>query len=46
MESLQAAVEQLRQNASPRLVLEVLMLDMPETGGEANPVNRLAEKYG
>jgi len=28
--SIQAAVEQLRQNASPRLVLEVMMLDMPQ----------------
>jgi DNA polymerase-3 subunit delta' len=27
--SIQAAREQLRQNANPRLVLEVLMLDMP-----------------
>jgi DNA polymerase-3 subunit delta' len=27
--SIQAAKEQLRQNANPRLVLEVLMLDMP-----------------
>ena len=26
---IQAAGEQLRQNASPRLVLEVLMLNMP-----------------
>jgi len=30
--SIQAAGEQLRQNANPRLVLEVLMLDMPVRG--------------
>lgn len=29
IESLRAAAEQLRQNANPRLVLEVLMLDIP-----------------
>ena len=32
IQSIQMAVEQLRQNASPRLVLEVLMLDMPKMG--------------
>jgi len=31
VQSIQAAGEQLRRNASPRLALEVLMLDMPET---------------
>ena len=31
--SLQAAGEQLRQNANPRLVLEVLMLDIPRREG-------------
>jgi DNA polymerase-3 subunit delta' len=36
--SIQAAGEQLRQNANPRLVLEVLMLDMPgkERRGDAS----------
>ena len=29
IKSLQSAAEQLRQNANPRLVLEVLMLDIP-----------------
>ncbi|MFQ6122631.1 MAG: ATP-binding protein [Dehalococcoidales bacterium] len=33
--SIQAAGEQLRQNANPRLVLEVLMLDMPEKEGRS-----------
>ncbi len=32
IDSLRAAGVQLRQNANPRLVLEVLMLDMPESG--------------
>lgn len=32
--SIQSAGEQLRQNANPRLVLEVLMLDMPEAESE------------
>jgi DNA polymerase-3 subunit delta' len=32
---IRAAQEQLRQNANPRLVLEVLMLDMPRRKGEA-----------
>ncbi|MFC2070990.1 ATP-binding protein, partial [Chloroflexota bacterium] len=31
IKNIQAAGEQLRQNASPRLVLEVVMLDIPET---------------
>jgi DNA polymerase-3 subunit delta' len=31
--SIQAAGEQLRQNANPRLVLEVLMLSIPERSG-------------
>ncbi|MEE8194228.1 MAG: hypothetical protein V3T73_01845, partial [Dehalococcoidales bacterium] len=31
---IRAAQEQLRQNANPRLVLEVLMLDMPRRKGE------------
>jgi DNA polymerase-3 subunit delta' len=33
--SLQAAREQLRQNANPRLVLEVLMLNMPRKEGHS-----------
>ncbi len=33
--SIQAAGEQLRQNANPRLVLEVLMLDMPRKEGHS-----------
>ncbi len=32
--SIQAATEQLRQNANPRLVLEVMMLDIPRRSGE------------
>jgi DNA polymerase-3 subunit delta' len=41
--SIQAAKEQLRQNANPRLVLEVLMLDMPgkEGRGEKNLATRV-----
>ena len=35
IQSLQAAGVQLRQNASPRLVLEVLMLDIPEVGNQS-----------
>ena len=48
IESLRAAAEQLRQNANPRLVLEVLMLDMPrkEGGGEENLATQLLVKYG
>jgi DNA polymerase-3 subunit delta' len=34
MKDIQATEEQLRQNASPRLVLEVLMLNMPGRGRE------------
>ncbi len=36
--SIQAAGEQLRQNANPRLVLEVLMLDIPVRVGKAPTV--------
>jgi DNA polymerase-3 subunit delta' len=32
VDSIQAAEEQLKQNANPRLVLEVLMLSIPEGG--------------
>jgi DNA polymerase-3 subunit delta' len=36
IDSLQSAAEQLRQNANPRLALEVLMLDIPKKkGGKA-----------
>lgn len=35
VDSIRAAGLQLRQNANPRLVLEVLMLDMPAEGGKA-----------
>ncbi|MFC1994810.1 ATP-binding protein [Chloroflexota bacterium] len=47
-ESLRTAGEQLRQNANPRLALEVLMLDMPrkEGGSEENLATNLAVKYG
>ena len=34
--SIQAAKEQLRQNANPRLVLEVLMLNIPRRGSSLN----------
>jgi DNA polymerase-3 subunit delta' len=34
--SIQAAAEQLRQNANPRLVLEVLMLSIPERRAAVN----------
>ena len=46
--SIQAAGEQLRQNANPRLVLEVLMLDMPGKEGrsEKNLAARLSVKNG
>ena len=48
IESIRKAREQLVQNANPRLVLEVLMLDMPrkEGGGERNLADRLSIKYG
>ena len=48
IESIRMAKEQLAQNANPRLVLEVLMLDMPrkEEGGERNLADRLSIKYG
>jgi len=39
IKSIQAAGEQLAQNANPRLVLEVLMLDMP--GKERRGVNNI-----
>ena len=48
IEGIQAAGEQLRQNANPRLVLEVLMLDMPrkERGSGGNLTTPLSVKYG
>ena len=36
--SIQAAGEQLRQNANPQLVLEVLMLNMPRKEGVTTPL--------
>ena len=48
IDSIQAAGEQLRQNANPRLVLEVLMLDMPGKEGRSrgNLATRLSVNYG
>jgi DNA polymerase-3 subunit delta' len=48
IESIQAAAEQLRQNANTRLALEVLMLDIPgkENGSEENLATQLSVKYG
>ena len=43
--SIQAASEQLRQNANPRLVLEVLMLDIPRREGRSEQ-SVTALKYG
>ena len=45
IESIRAAAEQLRQNANPRLVLEVLMLYIPEKEGEED-ATPLSVKYG
>ena len=45
IDSIQAAGEQLRQNANPRLVLEVLMLDIPRKEGRSEQ-NVTALKYG
>ena len=39
IDNIRAAGEQLRRNANPRLVLEVLMLDMPEKEGEASEIS-------
>ena len=46
--SIRAAGEQLKQNANPRLVLEVLMLDIPEAErhGERSPTAQFEVKYG
>ena len=48
IKSIQEAKEQLRQNANPRLVLEVLMLDMPGKEGrrKENLTARLSLKNG
>ncbi|MFC1941980.1 DNA polymerase III subunit delta' C-terminal domain-containing protein, partial [Chloroflexota bacterium] len=45
---LRAAMEQLRQNANPRLVLEVLMLDIPgkDRGGDFNLATKVTVNYG
>jgi DNA polymerase-3 subunit delta' len=45
IESLRAAAAQLRQNVNPRLALEVLMLDIPETEG-GKDTKRLSVNYG
>jgi DNA polymerase-3 subunit delta' len=45
--SIQAAKEQLRQNANPQLVLEVLMLNIPERKhNQRIPGAQLGAKYG
>jgi len=46
--SILAAGEQLTQNANPRLVLEVLMLSIPEAEkhGEGSPATQVEVKYG
>ncbi len=46
--SIRATGDQLRQNANPRLVLEVLMLSIPETGrhSERNPAAQFEVHYG
>jgi len=46
IESIRAAAEQLRQNANPRLVLEVLMLDIPVKEGGEDLATRFSVKYG
>jgi len=48
IKSIQAAAEHLRQNANPRLALEVLMLDIPvkEGGGEENLATQFSVKHG
>ncbi|OGO24167.1 MAG: hypothetical protein A2144_14695 [Chloroflexi bacterium RBG_16_50_9] len=45
LEGLRAAQAQLRQNVNPRLVLEVLMLDIPEKEEEGE-LARLVVKHG
>lgn len=46
IESIRAAWEQLRQNANPRLALEVLMLEIPEKEGGEDLATRLSVNYG
>jgi DNA polymerase-3 subunit delta' len=46
IESIRAAVEQLSLNANPRLVLEVLMLDIPGKEGGEDLVTQLSTKHG
>ena len=48
IESIRVATEQLRQNANPRLALEVLMLDIPgkDGGGEVNLATQLLINHG
>lgn len=47
IDSIRLAAEQLKQNANPRLVLEVLMIDIPgREGGEVNLTRNLSVKYG
>ncbi len=48
IDSIREAGEQLRQNANPQLVLEVLMLAIPEVGrrNEENPVAQVEVNYG
>ena len=46
IEGIRAAAEQLRQNANPRLVLEVLMLDIPVKEGGEDLATRFSVKYG
>jgi len=46
IEGLRAAAEQLRQNANPRLVLEVLMLDIPVKERGEDLATQLSVNYG
>jgi len=44
--SIQSAWEQLKQNANPRLVLEVLMFSIPRREGRVNSNAQFSVKYG
>ena len=48
IDSIRAAVDQLKLNANPRLVLEVLMLSIPEAEkhGRGSPAAKVEVKYG
>ncbi|MFC1988081.1 hypothetical protein ACFLVH_06075, partial [Chloroflexota bacterium] len=47
IDSIRVAGKQLKQNANPRLVLEVLMLSIPEVeDGKKNPVSQIEVNYG